>query len=49
MVLNRFDECDDLHRRNRNWLTEQDRMTVVTLPGEERELAAMVRGMSAAP
>jgi dethiobiotin synthetase len=49
VVLNRFDECDDLHRRNRNWLTEQDRMTVVTLPGEERELAVMVRGMSAAP
>ncbi len=49
VVLNRFDVSDDLHRRNRNWLTEQDGMTIVTLPGEEQVLAAIVRGTSAAP
>jgi dethiobiotin synthetase len=49
VVLNRFDRRDDLHQRNRNWLVEQDEMTVVTLPGEEIALAAMVRGTSAAP
>ncbi len=49
VVLNRFDGGDDLHQRNRNWLHTQDELTVVALPGEERELAAMVRGTPAAP
>jgi dethiobiotin synthetase len=30
VVLNRFDEGDDLHRRNRRWLAERDGLTVVT-------------------
>jgi dethiobiotin synthetase len=49
VVLNRFDEGDDLHRRNRNWLQVQDELTLLALPGEERELAALVRGSALAP
>ena len=49
VVLNRFDMSDDLHRRNRNWLTGQDGMTVVALPGEEQALAEIVRGTATAP
>jgi dethiobiotin synthetase len=49
VVLNRYDGRNDLHQRNRNWLAEQDGMTVVTLPGEEVALAGMVWGTSAAP
>ena len=49
IVLNRFDESDDLHRRNRTWLIDQDGITVVALPGQEVELAAMVRGATSAP
>jgi dethiobiotin synthetase len=29
-ILNRFDDGDDLHRRNRDWLTKEDDLTVVT-------------------
>jgi dethiobiotin synthetase len=43
VVLNRFDAHDDLHQRNRRWLVEKDGMTVVTLPGEEDALTALVR------
>ncbi len=49
VVLNRFDGVDDLHQRNRNWLQMQDELTLLALPGEERELAAMVRGAAPAP
>ena len=42
VVLNRFDGDNDLHRRNRRWLAEQDGMCVVALPGEEQQLAALV-------
>jgi dethiobiotin synthetase len=43
VVLNRFDEEDDLHRRNRRWLVEQDGLSVVSLPGEERQLVNLVK------
>lgn len=49
VALNHFNGSDNLHRRNRNWLVEQDNLTVVVLPGEEEALAALVRGTSAAP
>jgi dethiobiotin synthetase len=49
IVLNRFDANIDVHRRNRAWLTEQDGLTVVTLPGEEITLAARLQGTPAAP
>jgi dethiobiotin synthetase len=48
VVLNRFNKTNDLHRRNRAWLREQDGLTVVTLPGEEGTLAAIVQGIAAA-
>ncbi len=49
IVLNRFDGNNDVHRRNRAWLIEQDGLHVVTLPGEEITLAAIVRSTSATP
>jgi len=45
VVLNRFDQRSDVHRRNRGWLTGQDGMTVVALPGEEQSLATLVRSL----
>jgi dethiobiotin synthetase len=44
VVLNRFDSSSDLHVRNRKWLQDRDALTVVTVPGEERELAACIAG-----
>jgi hypothetical protein len=44
VVLNRYDRPRDLHVRTRRWLTEQDGMSVVTLPGDEEVLATLVRG-----
>jgi dethiobiotin synthetase len=40
VMLNRYDDGDDLHRRNRAWLTDQDGLTVVTAVAE---LAAVVQ------
>jgi dethiobiotin synthetase len=34
VVLNRFDDVDDLHRRNRDWLIKHDGLTVVTDVGD---------------
>jgi dethiobiotin synthetase len=42
VVLNRYDEGNDLHGRNRRWLTEEDGLAVVTLPGGEEALASLV-------
>jgi hypothetical protein len=44
IVLNRFDGGNDLHVRNRRWLTEQDGMCIIALPGEEQHLAERVHG-----
>lgn len=33
VVLNRYDEADDLHRRNRQWLADRDGLDVVVAPG----------------
>lgn len=30
VILNRYDDGDDLHRRNRDWLVKEDELTVVT-------------------
>jgi dethiobiotin synthetase len=46
VVLNRFEETNDVHRRNRAWLREQDGLPVVTLPGDEETLAAIVQGIA---
>jgi dethiobiotin synthetase len=42
VVLNRYDPALDLHVRNRQWLQARDGLTVVTVPGGEAELAALV-------
>lgn len=34
VVLNRYDESDDLHRANRAWLTERDHLDVLASPEE---------------
>jgi dethiobiotin synthetase len=44
VVLNRYDQGNDLHVRNRRWLTEEDGLVVVTMPGGEEALAALVHG-----
>jgi dethiobiotin synthetase len=44
IVVNRFDGHDDLHVRNRDWLTDRDGLRVIGLPGEEPALVALVRG-----
>lgn len=52
VVLNRFDPADDCHRRNRQWLTERDAMTVVpVVPGALQGLAddLLARPAPAAP
>jgi dethiobiotin synthetase len=44
VVLNRFDPSSDLHARNVVWLRERDGLRVVTVPGGEAELLALVTG-----
>jgi len=44
VVLNRYDEGNDLHVRNRRWLAEDFGLTVVTMPGGEETLASLVCG-----
>ena len=41
VALNRYDDGDDLHRRNRAWLAERDGFEVVASPPE---LAARLSG-----
>jgi dethiobiotin synthetase len=43
VVLNRYDERNDLHVRNRRWLIDQDGLAVVTMPGGEDALVTLVR------
>jgi dethiobiotin synthetase len=42
VVLNRYDQGNDLHERNRRWLVEEFGFTVVTMPGGEETLASLV-------
>ncbi|HXA32997.1 MAG TPA: dethiobiotin synthase [Acidimicrobiales bacterium] len=42
VALNRFDQEHDIHRRNRQWLTERNGFEVVTLPGGGSYLADLV-------
>ncbi len=42
VVLNRFDDAVDVHVRNRDWLRAEG-LRVVVLPGDESELAGLVR------
>lgn len=41
VFLNRFDDADDLHRRNRDWLQTRERLEVVVDP---EALSTVVRG-----
>ena len=43
VVLNRYDERNDLHVRNRRWMMEEDGLSVVTMPGGEAALTALVQ------
>jgi dethiobiotin synthetase len=43
VVLNRFNEGSELHQRNRSWLRDRDAMHVFSVPGDEMELANLVR------
>lgn len=42
VALNRFDQEHDIHRRNRQWLSERDGFELVTLPGGAPSLADLV-------
>jgi len=42
VVLNRFDEAHDIHRRNRQWLVERFALDVVTVPGGIPDLVERV-------
>jgi len=44
VVLNRFDDRHEIHRRNRTWLEERDGYPVFVLPGGESALADLVLG-----
>jgi dethiobiotin synthetase len=48
VVLDRFDDRHDIHRRNREWLVEHNGYRVLVVPGEESELADLVSGDGAA-
>jgi dethiobiotin synthetase len=43
VVLNRFEDGSGLHRRNLSWLVDRDAMHVYVTPGNESELAALIR------
>jgi dethiobiotin synthetase len=45
VVLDRFDAHHDIHRRNREWLTERQGYQVLAVPGEESALADLVSGV----
>ena len=44
VVLNRFDPESDLHRRNLEWLSRRDGRRLLTVGGNDAELANFVRG-----
>jgi dethiobiotin synthase len=45
VVLNRFDPGSELHQRNSSWLRDHDDMHVFSVPGDEADLAKLVRDM----
>jgi dethiobiotin synthase len=46
VVLNRFNEGSELHQRNRSWFRDRDAMDAFRIPGDEKDLANLVRGLS---
>jgi dethiobiotin synthetase len=45
VVLDRYDERHDIHRRNRAWLVDRLGYRVVTMPGGQSELADLATGV----
>jgi dethiobiotin synthase len=43
VVLNRFDEGSELHHRNLSWLADRAHLLVFTTPGDEAEIADLIR------
>jgi dethiobiotin synthetase len=46
VALDRFDPALDVHRRNRQWLSDGDGLVVVVVPGDETALADLLVGPS---
>ncbi len=46
VVLNRFDGGSELHQRNLAWLRDRDGMEVFRIPGDDVELAKLIRSDS---
>jgi len=44
VVLNRYDPADEVHRRNRSWLSTRDELSVYVTPGDEAEVATRITG-----
>lgn len=44
VVLNRYDSRNELHVRNRRWLSRHDGLRTLGMPAEQPALAALVRG-----
>jgi dethiobiotin synthetase len=44
VALNHYDESNELHVLNRQWLIDRDRLRVVALPREEQTLVSLMRG-----
>ncbi len=45
VLLNRYDGHHDIHRRNKEWLTERQGYRVLVMPGEVSALADLVSGI----
>jgi dethiobiotin synthase len=44
VVLNRFDAGSELHQRNMSWLRDRDHTQLVKTPGDQMEIAKLIRG-----
>ena len=44
VVLNRFDDHSELHRRNLEWLRDRDERRILTVPAGDAALSDIVRG-----
>jgi dethiobiotin synthase len=44
VVLNRYDEADEIHRRNLEWLASREGLDVTVMPQDEQALCALLKG-----
>jgi hypothetical protein len=49
VVLNRFDPTDELHGRNRQWLSERDGLAIWVAPGPLEGLVSLLGGEAVSP